>query len=569
MQNSSSPASAPNKTPSRDGYDGASKSGYRWLVRVALQCGALMATLLVGIVLLGIAQRIGWLSAAGGGPTSAETTVESVSEYTCPMHPEIRQDAPGKCPICGMQLVPVASSKTSASAASKRGLKKAAADDRYICPMMCTDPMSEPGKCPVCAMDLVKADSGSAGGGERSVAIDSYARRILGIRTATAESGEVYRTIRTVGEIDYDQQQVATIAAYVDGRLEELYAEYVGVKVAKGDDLAILYSPQLYSAQVEFLSSRQTPALNAITGGSARLSEVAEDNLAELGMSDKQTDALRSSGKAQKRLPIASPIGGTVIEKHKVEGDYVKTGEPIYRVADLSIVWLMLELYPSDAASVRFGQQVEAEIQSLPGEVYTGRVAFIDPMVDPKTRTVDVRVEMSNYDGRLKPGDYATATIRVPAVPRERVYDPSLAGKWISPMHPQIIRSGPGECPICGMDLIPTSDLGYVEEPLPDQEIVSLPRSAVLMAGDNSVVYVETEPGLFEIRNVTLGAMTDSSAIILDGVEAGETVATDGNFLIDSQMQLGGKPSLLDPSRGEQKAAETDVLTPQEATHAH
>ncbi|TWU22753.1 Cation efflux system protein CusB precursor [Bythopirellula polymerisocia] len=519
----------------------------QWLRRIGFQCLAVLATLIVGIVLIGFAQRVGWLR--GADSESVASPDSTTTEYTCPMHPEIRQDAPGKCPICGMPLVPVATSPAEHDH-PERTSETAADEAQYICPMMCTPPHSEPGKCPVCAMPLVKADIGG-GGGERSVAIDSYARRILGIRTAKAGSGEVFRTIRTVGEIAYDEERVATIAAYVDGRIEEMFAEYIGVKVAKGDDLAVLYSPQLYSAQVEYLSTRQTPALNALTGDSDRLNDVAEDNLSEFGMSKSQIDALRSTSKAQKRLPIASPIGGTVIEKHKVEGDYVKTGEAIYRVADLSTVWLMLELYPSDASAVRFGQQVEAEIQSLPGEIYTGRIAFIDPMVDPMTRTVDVRVEMTNFDGRLKPGDYATATIRVPAVPREKVYDPALAGKWISPMHPQIIRSEPGQCPICGMNLVPTSELGFVDEPLPEQEVVSVPRSAVLMAGDNSVVYVETEPGVFEIRKVTLGQMTDEQAVILDGISAGETVATDGNFLIDSQMQLGGKPSLLDPSRGE------------------
>lgn len=543
-----------------------STSGSRqWLLRVGLQCLALLATLVVGIVLVGVAQRVGWLSATASD--KSETTAEAnvATEYTCPMHPEIRQDAPGKCPICGMTLVPMQGGAPVKAPPQQTDAQST--DERYICPMMCTDPSSEPGKCPVCAMDLVKATSG-AGGGERSVSIDSHARRILGIRTATAKAGEVYRTIRTIGEIDYDEEQVATIAAYVDGRLEELFAEYVGVKVAKGDDLAVLYSPQLYSAQSEFLSSRDTPALNAL-GGGARLSEIALDNLKELGMSESQIAELRRTGKAEKRLRIVSPIGGTVIAKHKVEGDYVKTGEPIYRVVDLSIVWLMIELYPSDAAAVRFGQQVEAEIQSLPGEVYTGRVAFIDPMVNEKTRTVAVRVEMTNFDGRLKPGDYATATIRVPAVKRDQVYDPALAGKWISPMHPQIIRNQSGKCPICGMELIPTRELGYVDEPLPDQEVVSVPRSAVLMAGDNSVVYVETEPGLFELRQVSLGAMTDDSAVILDGISANETVATDGNFLIDSQMQLGGKPSLMDPTRGENKASGEDAAMPQGADHAH
>ena len=535
------------KSSARSANSQSRSGGKQWLVRVGIQCLAIFATVLVCIVLVGLAQRVGWLRSSNSGPTTevADYSQNQTNEYTCPMHPEIRQDEPGKCPICGMPLVPVV---TSAAPKPKARSASKAADDRYICPMMCTPASTEPGKCPVCAMDLVKADSGS-GGDERSVSIDAAARRILGIRTATAKEEEIFRTIRSVGEIAYDEERVATIAAYVDGRIEKLFAEYVGIEVAKGDALAVLYSPSLFSAQVEYLSSMDTPALNALASDGERLSEVARDNLAELGMTESQISLLEGSGKAQKRLSLASPIGGTVIAKHKVEGDYVKTGEPIYRVVDLSTVWLMLDLYPSDAASVRFGQQVEAELQSLPGEIYTGRVAFIDPMVSEKTRTVSVRVEMTNFDGRLKPGDYATATIRVPAIVRDEVYDPALAGKWISPMHPQIIRSEPGECPICGMELVPTRDLGFVDQPLPDQAVIGIPRSAVLMAGDNSVVYVEKAPGVFEIREVTLGAMTDTAAVILDGVKPGEVVATDGNFLIDSQMQLGGKPSLMDPSK--------------------
>lgn len=542
------------------------RRGKQWFMQVGSQSLAIFITVIACIALVGLAQRIGWIQSAGDGSTTnmemaGAAHSEHASEFTCPMHPDIRQDKPGKCPICGMKLVPV---ETSSS--KKQSVKKDTVDsaERYICPMMCTPASSEAGKCPVCAMDLVKADSDS-GGGERSVTIDSAARRILGIRTAQVKESEVYRTIRTVGGIGYDEERVATIAAYVDGRIEELYAEYVGIEVGKGDALAVLYSPSLYSAQVEYLSSLRTPALNALSSDGGRLSNVARDNLSELGMTKAQIESLRSSGKAQKRLRIVSPIGGTVIGKHKVEGDYVKTGESIYRVVDLSTVWLMLDLYPNDAAAVKFGQQVEAEFQSLPGEVYTGRVAFIDPMVNPKTRTVAVRVEMTNFDGRLKPGDYATATIRVPAIPRDEVYDPALAGKWISPMHPQIIRSEAGECPICGMDLVPTRDLGFVDQPLPDQTSISVPRSAVLMAGDNSVVYVEKEPGVFEIREVTLGVMTDTAAVILEGISPGETVATDGNFLIDSQMQLAGKPSLMDPSR----AAGSNPSQPAGGQHAH
>lgn len=536
-------------------------SGMRWLLRVGVQCAAILGTVVLAIVLVGLAQRVGWIRGSGD-VGSAKADVPEATEYTCPMHPEIRQDSPGKCPICGMTLVPVQDSSPSAAKTSAE--PQEGDTERYICPMMCTPPQSEPGKCPVCAMDLVKASAGSGGNG-RSVSIDAAARRILGIRTAPVTEEIVYREVRTIGRIEYDEERVATIAAYVDGRLEELFAEYVGIEVAKGDPLAVLYSPALYSAQVEYISSLNTPALNALAVDGEDLSNVARDNLAELGMTAGQIDSLKRTGKAEKRLRIASPIGGTVIAEHKVEGDYVKTGEPIYRVADLSMVWLMLDLYPSDAAAVRFGQQVEAEIASLPSEVYTGRVAFIDPLVDEKTRTVAVRVEMSNFDGRLKPGDYATATIRMPAVPRELVYDPALANMWISPMHPQIIRQDSGKCPICGMDLVPTSELGYSDEPLPDQAVTVVPRTAVLMAGDNSVVYVETEPGIFELRQVTLGAMTKNKAVIESGLEVGESVATDGNFLIDSQMQLAGNPSLMDPSKTE----DNDAKPAGEAAHAH
>jgi Cu(I)/Ag(I) efflux system membrane fusion protein len=176
-------------------------------------------------------------------------------------------------------------------------------------------------------------------------------------------------------------------------------------------------------------------------------------------------------------------------------------------------------------------------------------VAFIDPTVDVDSRTVDVRVELSNEKGQLRPGDYAEARIGLPIGPQGDVYDADLAGKWISPMHPQIIRDQPGQCPICGMDLVPTTQYGYANHPVPQPESLYVPRSAVLLAGGNSVVYVETEPGRFEIRPVTIGPILRNKIVILDGLTVGEKVATSGNFLIDSQMQLAGKPSVIDPSR--------------------
>ncbi|MCC9608782.1 efflux RND transporter periplasmic adaptor subunit [Blastopirellula sp. JC732] len=455
------------------------------------------------IVLLGLAQRVGWIGVEGSSAATSGGSAQQI--YTCPMHPQIRQPGPGRCPICGMPLVP--------------------------------------------------ASSGAADLDEFAVTIQPAQRRLAQIQTAPATSEPVSTTIETIGAIEIDESREATIAAYINGRVERLFADYTGVLVAKGDHLAIVYSPQLYAAQAEYLESRNTVgrmnanSLPAIREAQTKLMENSRQKLVELGMTPEQLAELEKSGKPESRLTIYAPFGGTVIEKLTEEGEYISAGEPIYRIANLSTVWLMLELYPENASQIRFGQVVTAELPSLPGETLIGRVAFIDPKVNDKNRTVGVRVEFKNDSGRLRPGDYAEATIEIPIGPQGAVYDEQLAGKWISPMHPQIIRDEPGACPICGMELVPTSRYGYSDQPLGRVPSTVIPRSALLTAGKNSVVYVETEPGRFEIRSVKLGPILKDKVVILDGIKPGELVATSGNFLIDSQMQLAGKPSLIDPSR--------------------
>ncbi|HJN09584.1 MAG TPA: efflux RND transporter periplasmic adaptor subunit [Pirellulaceae bacterium] len=468
-----------------------------------LKIGIFFAAGILLIVAMGIAQRIGWISAGTGNLETGPAGGDQV--YTCSMHPQIRQPTQGRCPICGMALVVAA--------------------------------------------------AGSADLDELSVKIDPAQRRLANIATAAVKRTPVSATIQTVGAIAIDESRMSTIATYIDGRLERLFADYNGVDVAKGDHLAVIYSPELHRAQVEYIETRKS--LNAMTSAALKVVRQAQtklvtnlrQKLVELGMTEEQLVELEKSSLAKSRLTIYSPIGGTVIEKLAVEGKYVKAGEPIYRIADLTTVWLMLELYPEDAARIRFGQRVEAEMQSLPGQIFNGRVAFIDPSVNSKKRTVGVRVEFLNNDGQLRPGDYASATIFLPIGQQGEVYDSGLAGRWISPMHPQIISDEPGECPICGMDLVPTSKYGYSDKPVEQPTALHVPRSAVLMAGGSSVVYVETEPGRFEIRAITLGPILRDKVIILGGLKEGEMVATAGNFLIDSQMQLAGKPSLIDPAK--------------------
>ncbi len=430
---------------------------------------------------------------------------------------------------------------------------------RYICPMMCTPPQSEPGRCPVCAMELVAAASGAEETDSRSIKIDPATRRVANIRTVAVRLKPMTRTIRAIGELHYDEGTLKTISAYVDGRLDRLYADYTGVVVETGDHLALLYSPQLYSAQVELLlarkaQTRQSSTLARVVDSNRSLYESARQRLIELGMTPLQIEQLEAAEKANSRMHLCAPSSGTVIEKFVVEGQYVKEGQAIYKLADLSTVWLMLELFPEDAATIRYGQKVDATVQSLQGRNFSGRVAFIDPNVDPKTRTVGVRVVIRNQKGVLRVGDYAKATIEVPlggSIDRQAdIYDPELANKWISPRHPHVIESAAGKCRICGIDLVPAARFGFTAESVASKALV-VPRDAVLMAGSNSVLYVETEPGRFEIRSVVLGPSGGEEIVIVDGVEQGEQVATQGNFLIDSQMQLVGNPSLIDPTKAE------------------
>ena len=516
-QSSKNPFPAGSTPSPPDASAAATADNRRWWIRLWIQPLLLLCVGLLLIVCLGLAQRFGLITTGDG---------------------------------------------SSGSAAS------GGATSQYICPMMCTPPQSEEGRCPVCAMELVAATS-SSGGDSHSVQISPAARRIANIQTADVELLPVTRTISAIGELSYDEGTLKTLSAYVDGRLDRLYADYTGVVVEAGDQLALVYSPRLYSGQVELLlamkAHQNTPPtqLSRVQLSNQDLFESARQRLIELGMTEQQIENLQASGEPSNRIHLHAPISGTVIKKFAVEGQYVKEGEPIYQLADLSTVWLMLELFPEDAAAIRYGQRVEANVQSLPGETFVGRVAFVSPSVDPTTRTVGVRVVIPNSDGRLRIGDYSRATIDIPlnqiGSQQGPVFDPELANKWISPRHPHVISDDPGPCPICGMELVPATDFGYVDAAADNRGALVVPRDAILTTGRDSVIYVETEPGRFEIRRVVVGPNARDKTVILSGLEEGDKVAIRGNFLIDSQMQLAGNPSLIDPTRAVPEEAPEDT----------
>jgi Cu(I)/Ag(I) efflux system membrane fusion protein len=407
---------------------------------------------------------------------------------------------------------------------------------RYICPMMCVPPTEAPGRCPVCEMELVPAETGP-------VFIDPATRRILDIQTfrvqpVALDSSANTRIIQSVGELTYDEGNLKTISAYVDGRIEKLQANYTGIEVSQGDPLAVIYSPPLFVAQKELLVAKRSlaRAANSNPNPNEGLYASSRQRLIELGMTDTQIDQLEESGEANSRLELVAPMSGTVIEKLAVEGQYISQGEAVYRLANLTQVWLMLKLFPEDAALVKIGDLATATIDSLPGKQVEGKVEFVFPNIDPVSRTVSVRVALPNPDGLLRIGDYVRASI---PISMSMLANPSV-----------------------GMGTHTDSISSTQSTSGAPREVFVVPRDAVLLVGPSSVVYVESEPGRFEMRKVVVGSISQREVTILEGLAAGESIARKGNFLIDSQMQLAGNPSLIDPSRAEPKKF-VDEMTPE------
>lgn len=436
---------------------------------------------------------------------------ESTAEiWTCSMHPQIQQPKPGKCPICGMDLIP-----------------------------------------------LEKEESG--GLGERQIRLSEYARKLAEIETAPVTRKFVKQQLRLVGKISVDETRLKYITAWVPGRIERMFVNYTGIPVKKGDHLAELYSPELVTTLQELKSARA--ALNSVVKQSPALADAAKQQIASIrerlrlwGLSEKQIQELEKETHPDYRITIYSPISGVVLEKKALEGDYVKTGSRIYTVADLSVLWVVLEAYESDIGWLHFGQKVSFTTESYPGEVFEGRISFISPLINPATRTVQVRVNLPNPDGKLKPDMLVHGIVESLVSANGKIMEPDLAGKWISPMHPEVVKDKPGKCDVCGMPLVRAEDLGYVtsRQAVKNAPLV-VPASAVLLTGKRAVVYVAVpgENGLYEGREIVLGPRAGDYYLVKEGLEEGEEVVVRGNFKIDSAIQIQAGPSMMNPSGGE------------------
>jgi Cu(I)/Ag(I) efflux system membrane fusion protein len=442
---------------------------------------ALVAAFLLGLAIHGAGGKSpapeGYAGAAAasvaaepGETNPAESTAGEPTLWTCSMHPQIRLPEPGKCPICFMDLIPVENTAREQDT------------------------------------------------GPRTLRMTATAAALADIRTVPVVRRPVTAEVRLVGKVAYDETRYRTISAWVGGRIDTLFVDFTGTSVRQGQKLVSLYSPDLYAAQVELFNAlaaqrelqgsdqeimRRTAAQTVIS---------ARERLELWGLSKDQIAAIERRGTPSQHVAIRAPLAGVVVHKNAVEGIYVQTGTRLYTVADLSHVWVDLGAYESDLVWLREGQQIEFQVEALPGRTFTGTVIFIHPILDEATRTVTVRLDAANAERLLKPGMLVHAVVRAP------------------------------------LDGVGAPTGGQAERPP-----LVIPASAPLLTGKRAVVYVrlpDREQPVFEGREVLLGPRAGDSYVVESGLQEGELVVVQGNFKIDSALQIQAKPSMMNPEGG-------------------
>lgn len=386
---------------------------------------------------------------------------------------------------------------SAASQPSATGAGHQAEEDIWTCSMDPQVRQHHPGKCPICGMDLIKVKAGEemkAATNIDGVMMSDEAIALANIQTVIVGSAGGNKEIRLFGKIQPDQRLQESQSAYVAGRIERLMISAVGDHVSRGQTLAIIYSPELYTAEQELVSALGYPNVQQ----RKMLVEAAVEKLRLFNIPMSQINTVMKNRKASPYVPLKANTSGTVIAKNVNQGDYVKQGDVLLQVANLSRIWATFQAYEGDLPFIKRGQTIQFTAEALPGKTFTGRISFIDPVLNAQTRTAGVRVELSNPSGFFKP-------------------EMLIVGNAAAQMKQ-------------------TSDQ------------IIIPKSAVLWTGKRSIVYVKDSEGkqpIFVLRQVTLGASLPDSYVVLDGLAEGEEIVTDGAFAIDASAQLDGKKSMM------------------------
>lgn len=464
-----------------------------------------MKKLIISVVIVAVAAAGGfylWRSSLSPA-TRAGASAPAKDEYYCPMHPQQRSDKPDNCPICSMKLVKLEKSPEANAPTAK---------EEYYCPMHPQQKSDKPGNCPICSMKLVKLEkpAGSASHAEHSGAMEPPAaatpggagifiaperQQLIGVKTAAVERRSLIREIRAVGKIAFDETKITHIHTKVAGFIEEVFIDYLGKPVRRGQPLFTIYSPDLVATQEEYLlalKSNRTlkdSSFDWISSGSHNLLEAASKRLKLWDVSDEEVRELEKSGQAKRALTIYSPVNGIVTQRAAYHhGKYVTPEMELYTLVDLSTVWILGEVYEYELPYIRVGQNVRVEVPFNGGaRDRTGRIAFISPTLEPKTRTAEIRLEFPNPDLSLRPDMFVQFKTQV-----------TLGSQ------------------------------------------LAVPVDAVLDTGSEQYVFVDKGQGYFEPRQVKAGAEAGGYYAILSGLNAGERVVTAANFILDSESRLKG-----------------------------
>jgi RND family efflux transporter MFP subunit len=427
----------------------------------------------------------GGLAGCRRGAAPAEKAEAAKTQYQCPMHPTYVSDRPGQCPICKMDLVPMA--PAAAGGGPRRILY-------YRSPM---DPSirSDVSRKDAMGMDFVPVyeDEATAStvAGRAMVALSPERRQLLGVRSEAVARRHLDRTLRTVGRVAIDERRLHHVHTKYEAYVEKLYVNFVGQMVRKGDHLAALYSPELVATQQEYLlayrAQRQLAqsGIASVAKGGTDLLEAARQRLLFWDMDPADVDALERTGQVQRTVDLHADLPGYVLQKSAVHGMRVTPADILFDIADLEEVWILADIYELDLATVELGMAAEVTLPYQPGRTWRGRVTFINPLVDPGTRTVKVRIEVPNGDYALKPDMFADVVLR-----RE------------------------------------LGDALFVRE------------SAVLKPGDRQIVFLDRGDGRLEPREIETGVRVEGGYAVLSGLAEGDKVVTSANFLIDSESSL-------------------------------
>jgi len=404
------------------------------------------ATLVIGLL-------IGWF--IFGGQKNApkdehQHTTEIAGEtiWTCSMHPQIRKNEPGDCPICGMDLIPLENEQEGE-----------------------IDPMA--------------------------ISMSPTAMQLANVSTALVGKMKPIKQVRLNGKVQVDERLVYSQSSHIPGRVEKLMVNFTGEFVNKGQTIASVYSPELVMAQEELFEAQKMMETQP------QLFNAAKEKLKNWKLSDNQIEGILKNGKIQEEFPIQADVSGYVTKKIINLGDYVRKGETLYEIANLSKVWVLFDVYESDISWIKKGDNITFTISSLPGESFEASITYLDPVIDPKTRVAKARIEYNNTTEKLKPEMFVSGVVEA-----------KLTNKSNS---------------------------------------LVVPKTAVMWTGKRSVVYVKNTNAKgvsFIMRDVTLGAALGDSYIIKEGLEEGEEIAVNGTFSIDAAAQLAGKPSMMNPEGG-------------------